>query len=595
MTLFRSLILILLCLLPSSYTYAMDYEAFSRIPLMHEGRVKPADSVGRIYKKQLSGSEKNAAAFLARSLFDPLSATQYPVFLIKDRQVLTQLGLEARPDHLYSLATLASGLQKSAPQLEAFLKKQETDWTPSQRAFVKVHQDALFYGQLLGTFSFMLPLALDLPADMDITHTYYNEGVTYLDIQDQLPALKQQLADIVSRKGEDISAYSVDEKNLALMLFKLKEIKGPENKNELFRIWLDSSWVQPWGLTLPGTDHEDIKAWAALAKSYRMQDQKAFTEAAVALQSDDYETVISLETYYKAVNPWMLATLLYVLSLGLCFWGCLKPGNFVFKGAVISAALATVLQATGIIMRVIILGRPPVGSLYESLLFVGLIVMVAALFIVWKRKQIVPLLSGVIAALGILLVAPVVAPDGDNLETLVAVLNTNFWLATHVLCITAGYAICILAAMLAHVYLVRRNNNDKANGLWSLMYKMAMVALFFTAFGTMLGGIWADQSWGRFWGWDPKENGALLIVLWIVWLAHARMGRYLGRIWLAAGFAMLNVVVALAWFGVNLLSVGLHSYGFINDIAVGLTIFCVSETVLIGVLVFMAKGKRLEN
>ena len=294
------------------------------------------------------------------------------------------------------------------------------------------------------------------------------------------------------------------------------------------------------------------------------------------------------------MKPFWLASVLYSIILLLCVVYCVVPRSFVFLTATGLTVFAAFVQLSGIIARIAILDRPPVGSLYESLLFVSFVIVFLTLLILYFRKQAATLFGGVAAALGILLVAPYIAPDGDNLETLVAVLNTNFWLATHVICITAGYGVCILTATLAHVYLFRRGQGDRAEGLWSRLYIMGMVALFFTAFGTMLGGIWADQSWGRFWGWDPKENGALIIVLWIVWLVHGRLGNHLSRLWLAAGFAMLNVIVALAWFGVNLLSVGLHSYGFISGIAFGLGAFCSIEFIVIGLLFIQAQRKRRE-
>jgi ABC-type transport system involved in cytochrome c biogenesis permease subunit len=120
--------------------------------------------------------------------------------------------------------------------------------------------------------------------------------------------------------------------------------------------------------------------------------------------------------------------------------------------------------------------------------------------------------------------------------------------------------------------------------LQNRIYKVSLLALLLTTVGTILGGIWADQSWGRFWGWDPKENGALLIVLWIIWMQHGRVSGQLPTLAFTAAAAFLNVIVALAWFGVNLLSVGLHSYGFITGIATALALFCVFETALIGTL-----------
>jgi hypothetical protein len=80
----------------------------------------------------------------------------------------------------------------------------------------------------------------------------------------------------------------------------------------------------------------------------------------------------------------------------------------------------------------------------------------------------------------------------------------------------------------------------------------------------MLGGIWADQSWGRFWGWDPKENGALVIVLWNAIILHARWGGYARERGIMAMAIVGNIITSLSWFGVNMLGVGLHSYGFMD-------------------------------
>ena len=109
------------------------------------------------------------------------------------------------------------------------------------------------------------------------------------------------------------------------------------------------------------------------------------------------------------------------------------------------------------------------------------------------------------------------------------------------------------------------------------MVGTALVALLFAVAGTILGGIWADQSWGRFWGWDPKENGALLLVLWLLLVLHGRVAKKIRAIGTATCLVVGNVVVAITWFGVNLLNVGLHSYGFTESIAVNLAAFCSIE------------------
>jgi hypothetical protein len=100
--------------------------------------------------------------------------------------------------------------------------------------------------------------------------------------------------------------------------------------------------------------------------------------------------------------------------------------------------------------------------------------------------------------------------------------------------------------------------------------------------GTILGGVWANDSWGRFWGWDPKENGALMICLWEIAMLHARMGGYLKDFGFCLASIFGGIVVAFSWWGVNLLGIGLHSYGFTSGISLALNIFYGSQLVVLG-------------
>ena len=148
-----------------------------------------------------------------------------------------------------------------------------------------------------------------------------------------------------------------------------------------------------------------------------------------------------------------------------------------------------------------------------------------------------------------------------------AVLDSNFWLATHVVVVTSGYASTFLGGFLALIYIfqgvfTRSLDKATADALARMVYGIVCFATLFSFVGTVLGGIWADQSWGRFWGWDPKENGALIIVLWNALILHARWGGMVRRRGLMALALFGNVVTAWSWFGVNMLGIGLHSYGF---------------------------------
>jgi ABC-type transport system involved in cytochrome c biogenesis permease subunit len=151
---------------------------------------------------------------------------------------------------------------------------------------------------------------------------------------------------------------------------------------------------------------------------------------------------------------------------------------------------------------------------------------------------------------------------------LVAVLNSNYWLSTHVITISLGYSAGLVSAFLSFLYLLMRGlgldngDRDLRRSLTRAVYGTVCLTLFLSLVGTVLGGVWANDSWGRFWGWDPKENGALLIVLWTLSILHARLGGYIKEWGLHLASVATAAVVTFSWWHVNFLGVGLHNYGF---------------------------------
>ncbi len=224
--------------------------------------------------------------------------------------------------------------------------------------------------------------------------------------------------------------------------------------------------------------------------------------------------------------------------------------------------------------RMLIMNRPPVTNLYETFVFVAWAGVAMGLLMARLQKQPLGILAGGVAGLLFLVVAGRYALDGDTMGMLAAVLDSNLWLATHVVTIALGYAGCVVAGIIGHVVLVQELLGARAAnavaGAARALYATLAFGLVFTSIGTLMGGIWADQSWGRFWGWDPKENGALLIIIWCAVLFHARLAGWMGRVGLAAGSIGAIIAVVLAWFGVNVLGVGLHAYGFTSGAARGL-------------------------
>ena len=199
---------------------------------------------------------------------------------------------------------------------------------------------------------------------------------------------------------------------------------------------------------------------------------------------------------------------------------------------------------------------------------------------------------GALAGVILLTLSGRYALEGDTMGMLAAVLDSNLWLATHVVTIALGYAGCVVAGIIGHVLLLQaiRGRGGAAAAARSL-YAVLAFGLVFTVIGTLMGGIWADQSWGRFWGWDPKENGALLIIVWCAALFHARLAGWIGHIGLAAGAIGSLITVALAWFGVNLLGLGLHAYGFTSGALWGLLAFLAVELAFLAAAVPLARKR----
>ena len=231
-------------------------------------------------------------------------------------------------------------------------------------------------------------------------------------------------------------------------------------------------------------------------------------------------------------------------------------------------------------------GRPPVTNLYSSAIFVGWgAVLIGLVLERIFRDGIGAACAGMVGFIT-LIIAHHLGSSGDTLEMMQAVLDSNIWLATHVVVITAGYSAMFLAGFLAIAYVVlgfftRLLTRETAQKLARMVYGVVCFATLFSFVGTVLGGIWADQSWGRFWGWDPKENGALLIVLWCALILHARWGGFIRQRGIMAMAIFGNAITAFSWFGVNMLGVGLHSYGFMDKAFPWLLGFVVSQGLLV--------------
>ncbi|MDA8773696.1 cytochrome c biogenesis protein CcsA [Chlamydiia bacterium] len=294
---------------------------------------------------------------------------------------------------------------------------------------------------------------------------------------------------------------------------------------------------------------------------------------------------IRSEVMFNDLQPFYVAAIVYIIVM-LCY-----VPYFLFVTPKIKNVIdaltwtAFLFHTLGVVWRIYIDGRPPVTNLYTSAIFVGWASMAIALMMKRFDRSSIVSLSGTIMAYSTLSVAHYLSIGGDTIEQLRAVLNSNFWLSTHVVTIALGYALALLVGTISCMYVLlvvfKRLTKADINYIERIIYAIVCATSLLVFIGTILGGIWADQSWGRFWGWDPKENGALMIMLWFTIVLHLRIGGIVKKQFVPLFVIFGNMVVAFSWFGVNMMGVGLHSYGFMESQFVGLIMFMVSQLCVI--------------
>lgn len=547
-----------------------EFKELGLVPILHEGRVKPLDTFSRVKLKAIYGKSKfenlSSTQWMAEVLFEPSIAYKRKIFNIFNRDVRTALGLS--PDQKYfTFVELYTAFGNNQDIIKQVFSVEEAYLDLTNRQIKELYNNFADFMGMSRTFSFLFK---DFKAGDLGMYSYFDlMRATGLENFPKAEAFKQI--------AEEDSTLA----NLTLI---------PTGTAE------DIVWETPWSQTMQGKT-EKVSHWNDLYKGYMLGDQKLFNQSAGHLQLPENDSRFKMETILNKVHFVQWSVALYVLSFLLISIYFLAKKEWIKESSSLALYAGVIIHTALICMRSYIMLRPPVTNLYESIIFVGWTAVIIGLIYEYRKQNEIGLFLGSVLGSMLLFLSYGYEKTGDNLSMIVAVLDTNFWLATHVVTISIGYGCALVASALAHLYLFKykaTNPEDSAPLKRNIHYTL-LFALFFTVLGTILGGIWADQSWGRFWGWDPKENGALLICLWLLWIAHAKISRHFKDLGYAFFTALTSIIVVVAWFGVNLLNVGLHSYGFSNDAATNLTMFGVIELALTITLYAKAKWSGPSN
>ncbi len=571
---------------------AFDTEGFGRLPVLVNGRLKPLDTVARTSLlliqnrqsvKNLAGDSLTPRQWLLDAAFKPDLADTYKVFRIDNNEVLALLRLTTADGDggvRFSFNQLEDHLEALEQQSERAVQIDGPNRNAYEREVLKLRERLAQYIGL--RFSLQLPQSESFAAEItrfeEILPTALAATEAKMAGQPADDALVKELSSFL-KKFQLLSSRAA-----VLAIPPPPAVDDPNAWSNIGDALLGSFATSRVA--------EPVRDYAALGHAWRTGDAAAFNRAIAALgehlvgRDDPRLSRTSLEFLFNHAQPFYTAAALYVLVILIGFVSWLVWPDVLARCGLSVCFVAWLLTTAGMVARMYIESRPPITNLYSSALGVcwfgvGLALVLERVF----RNSIGNVVAGLLGFVT-LIVAHHLQFSGDTMEMMRAVLDSNFWLATHVVTITIGYGACFVAGALAIVFVLRgvasrSLDSATAEALARMVYGSICVATLFSLVGTVLGGIWADQSWGRFWGWDPKENGALVIVLWCAVILHARWGKLIGHRGLMNLAIFGNCITAASWFGVNMLGVGLHSYGFMDSAFFWLCIFWGSQLAVI--------------
>ena len=602
---------------------------FSELPVLYNGRVKPFDTIARNMLRLVADTEtvyhksdKKGKMKVPPSiwLLDALSghprAAKYRVFRMHNLELLEKLNIKfsVKDHYRFSLEQLAERIEINDPQMglqevsrREYIKL-EADYayrmpknmhTVYQQAVLLTNERISAYEQLVGSCQ---------PIDSEGKDrlALYNELSGYIGNNTirPIPTIHAEWENMFVAELTRIDNHDSDKCwNSMRSLLDAWKLGEYGKFNQSLADFQESSqeviskareYLQQKSDSIKAEKDKRISQIGDLSgKEYEGKMESILTwqynnEKYIDKQSDLWGSAVGkcgFERFYNNWDPFYSSLVLYIITAIASCVGLLIRKKGVWTFAVTGLIFAFTVHCFAVWARWYISGYPPVTNLYSSAVFISWGVASAAIVLELYFKRYFALISGAVASACCLIVAQNLLGGEDSMGMMRAVLDTKFWLTTHVITITLGYTATFLAGAIAAAWcigkVIKKITPEADVEFARAIYGLICYGLLLSFVGTVLGGLWADDSWGRFWGWDPKENGALMIVIWNAVILHARIGG-LVSIRGMAGLAIFgNIVTCFSWFGVNLLGIGLHSYGFTDSGFAWVMFFTIANMLLI--------------
>ncbi|NUM58417.1 MAG: cytochrome c biogenesis protein CcsA [Bdellovibrionaceae bacterium] len=488
-------------------------EALRALPVQSDGRTKPFDSFAREMLELIYGKQKyegrEAYEIIFTWMLAPQVWTQKELFEVRNHEVLKNLNLE--PSKRYFKGDELFGNSKfNDLRTELNIKRESKEkLNPYFQALQRLENQFFIFSEIAsGKMIRLVPP---------------KEGTQWMAVADLQGDLQAQFMEVTKAFISSIGAISEG---------KAVSVEQAEKLDE------------------------QVLKFKELAKANNPE-----------LYAD--QTRIDTEIHYNLFHPFRWAYILYILGAFVILFAWITDKSKPMSLAWVLLGLGFLLHVYGFLLRSYLMGRPPVSNMYETVVWVswGSLVFAAILEKVYKFKFIL-LAGSIIAAFGMIIAdsAPIVLDP--SLQPLEPVLRSNYWLTVHVMTITISYSAFFLAFALGDMGLIyylkgEKKHHEKIKAIVTAIYRAKQIGVVFLAPGIILGGIWADYSWGRFWGWDPKETWALIALLGYLAILHGRLVGWIKDFGMVVSGVLTFSLVIMAWYGVNfVLGAGLHSYGF---------------------------------
>jgi ABC-type transport system involved in cytochrome c biogenesis permease subunit len=377
-----------------------------------------------------------------------------------------------------------------------------------------------------------------------------------------LPDFKDYMKNLMIKQQEGETLNQMEKE--AAQLFGRVELFHRILSGEAF-ILFPNPGSENWAGANSVLDSKSSELFKNLLAAYKDGDAKSFLAASLSLKEvlrengtkvANYpsERKMGLEVIFNRVHPFQKAWILFLSAFLLALLSLGLSSRLLYRVGIALASLGVIVSIYGFISRCLIAGRPPVTNMYESVIWVSFGAMIFALIFEAVYRSRYFLLSGAAGAtLGLILADNLPNSLSSNINPLVPVLRSNYWLTIHVLTITLSYAAFLLATGVAQVavgfYAFKPQATEKIKSLNLFLYRVVQVGVVLLAAGTILGGVWANYSWGRFWGWDPKEVWALIALLGYLAILHGRYAGWLRDFGMAVWCVLAFLLVLMAWYG----------------------------------------------